>query len=579
MTGEKASTKKKLSKLAEIKKPLIISGLVAVFAISGILGGIYLFREEKKPESVLHIGLDDWFLNSWDPLYNPDDASFTPNTRVWAQIVEGLFEFNQSREDTPMIPCLAKDFGTWSSDDLNFTVSLKEKVRFHDGTPFNAEAVKWNFDRLHWIIENKDSGDTWVWAYMYFLPDARYIINETVVLDEYTVRFVLNDVYAPFRSLLSAATSFFLSPTSTPEDDFVDRYNGKMVGTGPFVLEWYNMVFPYGLCGNITLKANRHYWGGKPKIDIIHFEHISDEDIVAKMLTGRLHFTSRTSNSTHLEILKNTSNLTAISYIHPTIFVIAMNYDLFPLEMRKAISYAFNYSDYIKILFDDKAIRCKSPLSKGMLYSRWDLNVPYTNLTIARQILIDVSWPGTAGLTANDNISAGNEWEKLVEDDTPLAVYNFSIEEGVETHILLASLIAKYLKQIGVKVIALNLTSQEYIEKLINGGMEFWRVGWGPAFNDPVEMINPLYHTEGWYNHYNLSDSQLDTWIEQGIIETNETLREQIYYNIQKRLVEELYPVVWTHSYIYWHVWASSVKGIPVEGGQWKFILKYASFE
>ena len=109
--------------------------------------------------------------------------------------------------------------------------------------------------------------------------------------------------------------------------------------------------------------------------------------------------------------------------------------------------------------------------------------------------------------------------------------------------------------------------------------MEFYSTGWGAAFNDPVEMLDPLFSTNGPFNYANFTDTQIDNWFNQGLVERNETAREQIYYNIQKRLVEELYPKIWTFSRVLWDFWASNVKGIPTEGVQFKFILKYAYLE
>ena len=578
MAGEK-SPKKKISKLTEIKKPLIISSFVAAFAISGIIGGMYIFNiTQKGEENLLLIGMG-WFPNSFDPLYNPDDSSFAPNNMLWSQIIEGLFEHNQSREDTPIIPCLAKDLGTWSPDGLNFTVPLRENVKFHDGTSFNAAAVKWNFDRLYRFIDIMPWRDRWVWYYMYEFPDGRAIINETLVIDEYTVRFVLNDPYGPLRALLATFSSYFLSPTSTPENDYVDKFTGMLVGTGPFILDSYFMDPVYELGDNITLRANKNYWEGRPKIDKVHFQYVGEDDSFEKMVARELHYTPRTSNLTILEFYQNTPNFTAVSYPVPAVFFVGLNNDIFPVEIRKAMSYAFNYSHFNDMMYDGRYPRCKSPIPPGIIYSNWSLNIAYTNLTIARQTLINASWPGTGSLTANDNISAGNEWEKLVDDDTPLATYNFSMEEGRGGHMFQAYLLSTYFKQIGIKIGQNNLTPQDWYEGLIGGKLEFYMAGWGAAFNDPVEILNPLYMDYGEFNHYNFTDLQVQTWITDGMMEVNETKREQIYNKIQKTLVENLYPVIWTHLAIRSYVWSSNVKGIPIEGIPFKFILKYAYLE
>ncbi len=576
-----SSIKKKSLSIKRIKRPLVASSLAAIATVAGILGGIYILNIEQEEGDTLIIGMSVG-INSLDPLYNPDNMHFRDNRRVWSQIIEGLFEHNQSREDTPIIPCLAKDLGNWSSDGLNFTIPLKEGVKFHDGTPFNAAAVKWNIERIYRFVDIKPGGDRWVWTYMYFLQDGsgRPIVNETIVIDEYTVRFVLNSPYAPFRALL--ATASILSPSSTPENDYVDKFNDKLIGTGPFKLESYHMDPIDEICRNMTVTANRDYWGGQPKIEKVHFQVFRDSDRLEKILSGDIHYTPAglwSADPDLIEACKNKTSVDVVALNGLGVYSICMNYDLFPLEMRKAMSYAFNYSDYITTLYGDLAFRAKSPLPKGTLYSNWDLNVANTNLSVARQTLINATWPGTSTLTANDNVSTGNEWEKLVDDGTPLATYNFSMISGSSFHESQSILLTKYFKQIGIKLNQNNLTPSEHEEKLLGGGMEFYALGWGLAFNDPIEMLNPLFSENSPFNNYNFSDTQVEDWLNQGIVEFNETARKQIYSNIQKRLVEKLYPMIWTHSVPFWEIWSSDIKGIAVEGAPFKFILKYASLE
>lgn len=579
MEGEKVPIKKKRPHIGEIKKTISAGGIIAAIAIAGIIGGIYIFSiEKRKKESVLLIGLD-FAVNSFDPLYNPDDQFYSSNFMVWDQIAEGLFEYNQSILNSPIIPNLATDLGTWSPDGLNFTCLLREGVTFHDGTPFNASAVKWNFERIYRFIDIMDPRDISVWDYSFILSDGRPIINDTKVINEYTVRFVLNEPYVPLRALLCCWQSYILSPTSTPENDFVDKFTGKFIGTGPFILESHNMDLIYEYADDITVIANRDYWGGKPEIDKVHFQSFDNAESLEKMLSGELSYTRWTDNLTILDIYRNAIGITVAPKTVPSVFYLAMNNTLFPLEMRKAISYAFNYSNYIKVYREDLVVRCKSPLPKGMLYSRWDLNVAVFDLQIARQTLINASWPGTGGLIADNDTSPGNDWEKLVDDGTPLATYNFSIIGTSSTHKLQLSLISKYLKQIGVNVGLNNLTRQEWWDGLQHGGLDFYSSGWGAGFNDPVELLNPFYSINGTANHFNFTDTQVQDWLEQGLEETNETRREQIYYDIQKHLVEQLYPLAWLYSPIRYYIWASNVKGIPLEGYPYKFFLKHAYIE
>ena len=80
---------------------------------------------------------------------------------VFDQVVETLFTYDLTDPNNVIIPKLAKDFGTWSEDDTTYTVELKEGVKFHDGTDFDANAVLWNFDRLVYFIDETETPLKW----------------------------------------------------------------------------------------------------------------------------------------------------------------------------------------------------------------------------------------------------------------------------------------------------------------------------------------------------------------------------------------------------------------------------------
>ena len=82
-----------------------------------------------------------------DPHYSWDGASIN----VIDQVCEGLFTYDFSDPELSIIPNLASSFGTWSFDKINYTIPLRIGIKFHDGTPFNATAVKWSFDRLNYF--------------------------------------------------------------------------------------------------------------------------------------------------------------------------------------------------------------------------------------------------------------------------------------------------------------------------------------------------------------------------------------------------------------------------------------------
>ncbi len=538
-------------KFADHKKTIIGGGLVAAVAIAGLIGGFIIIGGIDEEEVVLKIGtyaLPDWIdpLEAWWPHVHMDATC------------EGLFTINVSTENSEVIPNLASSFN-WSDDSLNFTCTLRQGVRFHDGTPFDATAVKWNFDRINGLIDNL------VYPYLWELPDGRPIVNETQVIDDHTVRFVLNAPFVPFKNLLSSWTAYILSPTATPANDFLDMNTEKLVGTGPFKYDSYNENV------NMIITANPDYWGGKPKIDNLILKVFNLSFPLKALLSGEIdQVRGQFFNKTTINMLKDHPSFTVQEKDAPNLRSIVMNNKLINTTMRKAISYAVNYSAINQLTNEvtkQDVVRAKSPLPEAILYYNiTGISTSYYNISIARQALIDASWPGTANLTANANISTGNEWEMIANSSNPLATYNYTWIQGFmpqfyENHT--GIVLTENLKQIGVKVEPVGITHQEYFwhfQELFGYHRNMFELTftyWVADYNDPNSFINPFYTNE---NIGQVNDTLVQQWMEEALEETDEAERALLYYKIQKRLIEEVYPYVWIQSSIFNNVHVSNLQ-------------------
>ncbi|MFX1487986.1 MAG: ABC transporter substrate-binding protein, partial [Promethearchaeota archaeon] len=382
--------------------------------------------------------------------------------------------------------------------------------------------------------------------------------------------------YAPIKHLLALWQSYILSPTSTPESEPINKRTGKLIGTGPFIFDSCQVNIG-GYIMQTDMHANPDYWGGKPSINRLRFLSLEDPiERMERMLSGELSYAMGVRSNYILDMLRSAPGINVIPKKSLNSFHISMNNLNINATMRRAISYAFNYSRYIEEIWGGHAERARSPLPKKMPYSNWDdFDVPYYNISRARQILKDANWPGTKNLTANNNITARNEWAMLANSSTPLCTYNFSSYNWWMDSV--ANLFIEDLKQIGLKVNLIRLGQLDFWDKMESGELELFTDGWGAAMLDPVEIINPCYSykldgAEG--NYINFNDTQIQQWMEGALEEFNETTREQLYFNIQKRLIEQLNPVMWLVFPISYDIWNSAVRGIPIEGAQLKFMLK-----
>jgi ABC-type transport system substrate-binding protein len=564
LSAEERGSKKRIPKKKRIfteRKPIIVGSIVAIVAIAGITAGIFIWREVPKGGTCT-VGLIG-ITHQIEPIYHYFEFN---DEIIINQVVETLFNFDYTGDQPKLVGNLAESW-YWNDNATELTCTLREGVKFHDGTPFNATVVKWNFDRIYRLVN-------YFFSYLFYAPSEdriMRIVNETQVVDDYIVKFVLNMPYVPFLHLLTFTVTGMVSPTSTPDDQFLDINTGKLVGTGPFVYDHHELYT------NITMSPNPHYWGTKPKIDklvFLFYDELTEEEALWNAILAKeidildpdfyIYFPNWT-----IQTFKNDPGITVREGL-PVIFrFIGMNTKFINITMRKAISYAVNYTYMVEGLLPNQAVRARSPITKGIIYSNTtSFDVPYYNISLARQILKDAGWPGTSDLTADDDIRPGNEWELLANNLTPLANYTFDYSPFGTFSVFFAKHIQTNLKQIGVKII--NQTDWSIPQ------MQLYTMGWKYDYNDPHSGMVLFFSKATNYNWAQLNDSLVDQWIIEGMKETDPTLRRQIYYNIQKRLIAELYTHIIAFSVIELNIHVSNLRGYPTN--PFKTILKSVYF-
>ena len=168
---------------------------------------------------------------------DPGDHTASLTADVLDPVYESLTRFDQNLQ---VAPCLATK---WSVDasGTRWTLQLREGVRFHDGTPFNAQAVVTSFARLLNPHRGLAGGSR-----------VRAVIGGVQAIDAATVLFTLKAPYASFLSML--AVTWIVSPTADKQD-ILSRH---AVGTGPYrFVEWKTGEY-------VLEQRNEQYWGPRP---------------------------------------------------------------------------------------------------------------------------------------------------------------------------------------------------------------------------------------------------------------------------------------------------------------------------
>ncbi|MCK5633686.1 MAG: hypothetical protein KAI06_01295, partial [Anaerolineales bacterium] len=202
-----------------------------------------------------------------DPALVTDGESF----RVTGQLLEPLYQYEPG--STTPIPALATEC-TASANALEWTCALREGVKFHDGTDFNADAVVFNFERWR-FTDNPYHLESQVfeyYEYMWYGFDDDSVITAVEAVDDYTVKFTLMDPLATF--LANLAMDMFAISSPAAIEAAGEGYGtpaAGAVGTGPFTfVEWIEG-------DTITVEANADYWGGAPTVSEIIWRVIPDD--------------------------------------------------------------------------------------------------------------------------------------------------------------------------------------------------------------------------------------------------------------------------------------------------------------
>lgn len=398
-----------------------------------------------------------------------------------------------------------------SDDGRVYTFYLREGVTFHDGTVFDASAVKTAYDRVMSINE----GPAWM------LNDY---VESIDVVDEGTVQFTLKTYpFVPFLRMLSSYWGMCIpSPTAIVENAGDDEgrswFRNHMVGTGPYQLtEWVEGQ-------QIVLDAYEGYWGGwdGEHVDRIVLRKVLDTTTMALLIErGDLDV----AYGIPLEELTNLAGKPGIDVeVHDTFTtnMIAMNTTKGPLSdvrVRRALSYAFDYESAMEV-FAGYATPLIGQIPSGMLGHDAELPRYRYNLEMARELLAEAGYAGGFDL----------EYTWVTEEP-----------EGRRVGVLWQST----LSQLGIDLTITEVTVAGHWDRISDPDLtpDLANYRWGIDYPDPSSILVPLYHGRSappaGYNISRFSDERVNELIDASEKEADEAKRLRMLSTIQALLLDD----------------------------------------
>lgn len=419
------------------------------------------------------------------------------------KVYEGLVRMDK---ESKYVGALATE---WKQlDDVTWEFKLRSGVTFHDGTPFNAEAVKATIARVQ---------DPAVGSNRANLFEA---IKEVKVVDDQTVQFILHYPYTPLLSVLASAEGGILSPKA------IEQYGKELTkhptGTGPYKFESWTPG------QEVVLVKNDSYWGDKPKLDKVVFKTVPEDTTrLAMVETGEAQVAEQLP-VTEVDRVQNSTSMTLGRYASFSSEHIGINTKKKPFDdvrVRQAIAHAIDKPSIIQGVYNDVGTAAHASVSPTMVGYSPNVKDAKYDLELSKKLLAEAGYANgfKATIYLNDN----------------------------KARINVAEVLQQQLKQINIDLEVKVLEFGAYIDAATKGETDLFISGWGNATGDADYNQYNLFHTKSQGaagNHSFYSNPEVDKLIEEGRKEKDEEKRKQIYEKAQQIEMDEAALVPYRYS-------------------------------
>jgi peptide/nickel transport system substrate-binding protein len=440
---------------------------------------------------------------------DPARISDADSIEVAEQIFEHLVDVDAAGQ---VVPRLAERWQV-AADGKSATFNLRPGVRFHDGTPLDAAAVVFSFERQLDPANPAHRPDMIAWRNLF-----AGLVNRVVIVDPLTVRIDLERPYAPLLAALSLAAVAIVSPTAVHAD--VDGFARHPVGTGPFrFVEWVPGE-------RVVVAVNHDYWGPRPRLARLVFRTIPDARQRLVALEGGAADLAIGILPEELQFVELHPDLQLIRSPAFNVAYLAMNTQRPPfgdLRVRQAVSHAINKSALVSLAFQGTATMARGPVPPAMWGAARDLpQYPYAP-DQARRLL---------EAAAADHVFDPARHYTLYAPTTP--------RRYLPEPIRVARAIQGNLEAVGFRVDLVLADLPTHIAAVERGDHDLCLLGWTADFPDPDSFLMLLStDTAQPGAARNLAfyrDAEVSSLLQLGQTASDQAVRTQHYEEAQRRI-------------------------------------------
>ncbi len=464
---------------------------------------------------------------------DPAAVTAVNDFRILMNVYDGLVRYKSGTLEVE--PALATDWEI-SEDGTEYTFNLREGVSFHDGTPFNAEAVVFNFERM--LNEDHPYANTGPFPLAFFFSS----VDSVEAVDDLTVKFTLSAPYAPFLSNLAYPTGLIVSPAAV-EQYGVD-FGRNPSGTGPFKFaEWRSNEA-------VVVEGNPDYWDGAPSLQAVIYRPITDANTrVAEMLAGGIDLMVEVPPVALSEF--EGDQYSVIEQAGPHVWFLILNAKEGPFAdklVRQAANYAVNKEALVNDVLEGTADVAAGPTPPAFAWAYNDALEPYPyDPEKAKELLAE------AGV-----------------ENPSLTFYVTEGGSGMLDPIAMGTAIQADLQAVGFDV---KIETYEWNTFLgeVNPGLEgkadMAEMAW--MTNDPdtlpyLALRTGAWPEEGGFNSGYYSNPEVDELLEKARVSTSQDERAELYKQMQE-IVQEDAPWVFVANWKQNAVTSSMVENFALE--------------
>jgi len=446
------------------------------------------------------------------------DAQDVFSQNVAINVTEPLIGYGG--DGTELVPLLATSWRA-NADATVWTLTLREGVRFHDGTPFDAEAVTFNLERWNEPDHphaHRDQGKTylpWRWVFGGVRGEGS-LLAEVRAVDASTVRLVLREPVAFLPALLAAPFFQIDSPAAV-------RAAGAAygtpafgsVGTGPFrFAEWREGE-------RVVLDRHDDYWGEPARVGRIVSRGLPDATArLAELLAGTVDI-ALNLDADAVPVVRERSELRLVAPdAELNVGFVAMNQDVAPFDdvrVRRAVAYAVDRQAIVDAFYGPFATLAVDFLPP-LLWGHAELEPYRYDPARARALLAE------AGLADGFTTEL---W--YVPVSSPLEPAPRAIAETM----------ASYLADVGIMARPRTKDWNAYLADAAAGRLPLYMLGWAADYADPDSFLRTFfgasrYASPGW------DDEEVVAWVQQARRATDQDERAALYARVLRRAHEQV---------------------------------------